>query len=180
MKKSLLLTFATCLVALVTFSAFSDSMTAEQKKQQQNIADLLTEKLDAFRIAKEQECQERAIAAAVVKADEMTAKGTNKKVTRKPVKKKPTYNTTPKGTTTAPPPPPPPPAAPKTAKEVQEAQKEAASNATNSGRKTDAAAKKAIEDAQKEIQAAKQAAQEAQKEAAKKATNSGRRKSGGN
>lgn len=150
MKKSLLLTFATCLVALVTFSAFSDSMTAEQKKQQQNIADLLTEKLDAFRIAKEQECQERAIEAAVVKADEMIAEAANQKVTRKPVKKKPTY-TAPKGTTTPPPPPPP----------VTEKE------AVNKGKKTDAA-KKAVQDAEA---AAKKAIE-------KRSVNKGKKKSG--
>ena len=102
MKKSLIITFGACLLAFGIFSAFSDSMSPEQKEQQQKIQDLLTEKLDAFRIEKEQECMDRAVAVAVTRADSiMTAQSAAKT----PVRKKPTYTT--KGTTpktTTPPP----------------------------------------------------------------------------
>ena len=167
MKKTLITSILSCCAVFILLTAFDSGAT--QQEQVQKINDLLNERLDAFRTAKEQECKDRAMEVAVVRADSMMNASSVKSV----VRKKPTYNT--KGSTptveapTPPPPPPtttttttpsPPPVAPKDA--TREEQK--AGTATR--KKTDAV-KKAEQDTRREVQ--------------KKSTSTGRRKrSGGN
>ena len=164
MKKSLILTLVGCFAVFCLTTAFDNTNTTKEQ-QMQKIADMLDERLDAYRIAKEQECKDRAIAAAVVRADEeMAAAKSSKKRT---VRKKPTYTTKGSDNTTTTTPPPPPPAPTRTTppstvpKDVTKTVEKAA---TNTGKKTQSAVKKA---------------QEAQKAIEKKGRNTGKKRSGG-
>ena len=160
MKKTLITSILSCCAVFILLTAFDSGAT--QQEQVQKINDLLNERLDAFRTAKEQECKDRAMEVAVVRADSMMNASSVKSV----VRKKPTYNT--KGSTptveapTPPPPPPttapaPPPVAPKDV--TREEQK--AGTATR-----------------KRTDSVKKAEQDARREAQKKATATGRRKRG--
>ena len=154
-----------CVAVFFLFTAF-DSGNATQEQQVQKIQDMLGERLDAFRVAKEQECKDRALGVAATRADSIMNSSTKKKT----IRRTPTYtnkgsDAPPKVVAPTPPPPPPaptttttaPPAAPKdVTRDVQK-------TATTTGKKTDAA-KKAVQDAAREVQ--------------KKATTTGKRRSG--
>jgi len=114
MKKSFLYTIAALTIVVFTFTAFDDSMTA-QEKQQVEIDLLVSERVAEFKAEKDAECQENALQIAMVQADSVatamkaTATKTRKKKSTKP--KAPTTTTTtttytpPTTTTTYTPPP---------------------------------------------------------------------------
>ena len=158
MKKKLLISMLGCCAVFFLFTAF-DSGNATQEEQVQKMQDLLGERLDAFRIAKEQECKDRALEVAVTRADSVM--NSSKKKT---VRRKPTYTNkgsdVPKVVAPTPPPAAPAPAPPVAPKDVT---RDVQKTATTSGKKTDAA-KKAVQDAAREVQ--------------KKATTTGKKRRG--
>jgi len=166
MKKSLIITLMGCLAVFCLTTAFDDGNTTKAD-QMQRIGDMLNERLDAYRIAKEQECKDRAIAAAVVRADEemVASKSTKKRVRRKPTYTTKGSDTTPTTTTTTATPPPPPPPPP-------------ANNTPPSTTPTtvDKAVEKAADNVGKKTDAVKREAKEIQRKIEKKATNTGKKR----
>lgn len=114
MKKSILYTIAALTIAVFTFTAFEDGMTA-QEKQQADIDNMVAERVAEFKAEKDAECEENALQIAMVQADSIsTAKSTASKTRKKKKSSKPkppssttttsTYST-PTTTTTYTPPP---------------------------------------------------------------------------
>lgn len=158
MKKKLLISMLGCCAVFFLFTAF-DSGNATQAEQVQKMQDMLGERLDAFRVAKEQECKDRALEVAATRADSMMNASSKKTVRRKPTYTK-KGSDVPKVVAPTPPPAPPAPAPAPAPKDVT---RDVQKTATTSGKKTDAA-KKAVQDAAREVQ--------------KKATTTGKKRSG--
>ena len=159
MKKKLLISMLGCCAVFFLFTAF-DSGNATQEEQVQKMQDLLGERLDAFRVAKEQDCKDRALEVAVTRADSMMNASTKKTVRRKPTYTKKGSDVPKVVAPTPPPAPAPAPAPPAAPKDVT---RDVQKKATTSGKKTDAA-KKAVQDAAREVQ--------------KKATTTGKKRGG--
>jgi hypothetical protein len=103
------------IVGALMLTAFKEELvTPEQQAQFDRIEDMVNGKLDSFRLLKDQECRDRAMQVAVVRADSVLAAQKAAKPAAKPAKqttkkgtltpKKPTTTTTP---TTEPPKPAP-------------------------------------------------------------------------